>query len=983
MSLRVLLTLAAVVVLGTVANAAVLISIPAKPSPMERLAALEVQRYVYLRTGVVPSLSGKAGQERIVIAKKGDPIIAAAVAKEANALSNQQYLIRTVRSGGKTTWWIVGGDDVGTLYGAYKFVEELGARFYLHGDVIPDKRLTKLPVVNETGKPIFSIRGIQPFHDFPEGPDWWNTDDYLAYISQLAKMRMNFIGLHCYPGHMAEPSVWIGMPSDVDASGKVTFSHPSRWASTALDKFWGYKATPTSKFCAGASMLFPADGYGNEVTEGMLPAPTTPEQCNTVFNNAGTMFNTAFGFARSVGVKTCVGTETPLTVPSAVAAKLKEQGKDPKNPEVVKDLYKGMFTRIARAYPVDYYWLWTPEGWTWGGNNEAQLKATVDDISSALGALDAIGNPFTLATCGWVLGPAHDRAALDRVLPKQCPMSCINRSVGHAPVEPAFENVVGRPKWAIPWMENDPVMTAPQPWVGRMRYDATDAKVLGCTGLLGIHWRTKTMAQNVAALADAAWDQSYVPAGFVKARTAPDTRIGPLGGRVVTYQNPVEGTEDDPVYQSVRYYLDGYRLKTPNGSYTVTLQFNEPHYNEAGKRVFGVKLQGKTVIDRLDMIEKAGKNKAIDYVYKDVKVADSALMIEFIAIIEYPCIAGIVIEGRTDDGKAFTRKINCGGDEYHDYEADKAELRDKSDGRTMPVWDFYLDFARASFGDAVAVEAARILAQIDGRGLPEPVGWINGPGCVVANKEPWTTVRERYGFVDKLTALRGRIKSRGDLERFDYWLNTYKYMRSLAATGCTRGELDMKMEALAATTDPDAKKSLAREAIALRSRLSRLWEQTITLLLAHTDTPGEMGTLDNLERHSREQQQFLSQHDEAITKAWGAPLPDHIELTSNYLGTPRVTVPTVRGQVKPGEALRVKVLILGKSAPTNAGLYWRPLGQGIYKKIELKHINRGVYEATLPPARNSFEYYVDVYTPEANLMWPALGSKMSQTVVVW
>lgn len=24
--------------------------------------------------------------------------------------------------------------------------------------------------------------------------------------------------------------------------------------------------------------------------------------------------------------------------------------------------YEGMFTRIMAAYPIDYYWIWTPEG---------------------------------------------------------------------------------------------------------------------------------------------------------------------------------------------------------------------------------------------------------------------------------------------------------------------------------------------------------------------------------------------------------------------------------------------------------------------------------------------------------------------------------------------------------------------------------------------------------------------------------------------
>ena len=68
---------------------------------------------------------------------------------------------------------ITGGSDVGVLYGAYAFAEKLGVRFYLHGDAIPDEKIPfVLPVLDETHAPLFALRGLQPFHDFPEGPDW-------------------------------------------------------------------------------------------------------------------------------------------------------------------------------------------------------------------------------------------------------------------------------------------------------------------------------------------------------------------------------------------------------------------------------------------------------------------------------------------------------------------------------------------------------------------------------------------------------------------------------------------------------------------------------------------------------------------------------------------------------------------------------------------------------------------------------------------
>jgi hypothetical protein len=50
-------------------------------------------------------------------------------------------------------------------------------------------------------------------------------------------------------------------------------------------------------------------------------------------------------------------------------------------------------------------------------------------------------------------------------------------------------------------------MIQPQFWVGRIRRDAADALNGNCTGLIGIHWRTKTIAPNISALAQAGWEQ--------------------------------------------------------------------------------------------------------------------------------------------------------------------------------------------------------------------------------------------------------------------------------------------------------------------------------------------------------------------------------------------------------------------------------------------------------------------------------------------
>ena len=60
----------------------------------------------------------------------------------AKDLGPQQFTLKTGTAGSERTWWIVGGDEIGTLYGAYRFAEKLGIRFGLDGDVVPDEPLS-------------------------------------------------------------------------------------------------------------------------------------------------------------------------------------------------------------------------------------------------------------------------------------------------------------------------------------------------------------------------------------------------------------------------------------------------------------------------------------------------------------------------------------------------------------------------------------------------------------------------------------------------------------------------------------------------------------------------------------------------------------------------------------------------------------------------------------------------------------------------
>jgi hypothetical protein len=263
-----------------------------------------------------------------------------------------------------------------------------------------------------------------------------------------------------------------------------------------------------------------------------------------------------------------------------------------------------------------------------------------------------------------VLGPRGNRTTLDQLLPKTSPMSCISREVGHELVEGGFADVHGRPKWSMPWIENDPNLTAPQPWVGRMRYDAVDSLQLGCTGLMVNHWRTQIMAPNLSAIGQAAWDQSYATAnGDLRARQRlahfeDDKTI--WGGVETSSDVPVSGTRESFIYQKSREGLSGYDLAVPNGKYDVTLRFNEPQATKAGERVFSIDLQDSAVEPHLDIFARVGSNYALDLIYRGIVVTNEKLTVRFHPLQGKTCISALTIAGTTLHGESFTRKIRCG-----------------------------------------------------------------------------------------------------------------------------------------------------------------------------------------------------------------------------------------------------------------------------------------------------------------------------------
>jgi len=979
-------------------------------TPLETLAAREVRRYIYLRTGNLLPLQHSVNADNtqsdlILVASKDNKILReladAGLRKKLSQIEGEQYILKTITESGRKITLICGGNELGTLYASYRFAESLGVRFYLHGDVIPDQKSSFDLQLDEAGKPLFSIRGIQPFHDFPEGPDWWSRDDYKVILSQLAKLRMNFIGFHTYPeGPVGpEPLVWIGVAQDLEKNGAVRSSYPSRHFTT-MNGTWGYQARPTGDYYFGMDRLFDKDFYGNEYMEGMSPFPKDMAANNTLFRRTGIFFREIFSYARSLKIRICAGTETPLIVPEEVRKRLGYTDRPHIKFNEKKALYKGMFDWITKNYPLDYYWFWTPENWTWGGNSAQEIKEVEEDLRAAIDAAKEIQAPFNLATSGWVLGPKTDRTLFDKYLPENMAMSCINRQVGFAPVDNNFARLGQRPRWAIPWLEDDPAMIIPQLWAGRMRRDAADALAYGCTGLIGIHWRTRILGPNISALARAAWDQNawnpnqnerYLPVDLTQIEGSPGALYTVFTDSIISAKN------DENIFRNLIFSMDNFYLNLENGLYEVTLQFLEVHYKAENKRLFKISIQDNTVIDKLDIFARAGYGKPLNLTFENLKVTDGRLKIHFDRIKDNPILAGIVISKRdlNDGEETIVRKINCAGQEYNGYESDPSlALQGFDKPRDYPVEDFYSDWALSQFGENAAEQMAEIFIRLDGSSmvknigprkanLPRPSDWRNGPGGLFADKRPWTEAQEDFNFIDQIEEIRYKVTGKGNLERFDYWLNNFRYLRAVSRFNCILYQFDKSLDRVKMEKNREKQKVMARDLVLpIRIKQIEVLKEIHTYLQSTIQTKGSLGTVANWQQHNIPV--HIEKPGEELAKLLGDVLPADAVPDREYQGEPRLIVPTVRSSLNAGESYELKVIAAGIDT-AEIILFWRPLGKEAFQKVHADKLARSVYRITLPGTliHNDFEYYIEMKTAaQQSTIFPVTAPGMNQTVII-
>jgi hypothetical protein len=519
---------------------------PENGSDLELLAAKEVRRYLYLRTGkllpVKELRSIPNTGDLIIVAADTDPLVDSVTSLNAPVGG---FFIISESSSGRTILVISGDDATATLYGAYRFAEKLGCRFYLHGDVIPDAKIPlSVTGYDEKGQPLtkndrqWTIRGAQPFQNFPPGAVMWGKDDWKMYVSQLTKMGMNFIGLHTYmhdpeDDHVGDYgpnlNIWIGHEDDLNPDGTVNFAFDATFFHTHQGII-GWRKTNTSDLVGGTSQLFPTDGYPSEIIGETYHINQTGYRAS--FNKAAELFSEVFTLANQLGVKTATGVEIPVGkdgetgeepivngIPEVLQDRLqKKYGLDPLSQEATAKLFKGMYKwLIYNNIPVDYFWLWTTEIWMpWGGASldSVRIAMAKASIRTAVSVYEGMSQkPFKqFATGGWILGAQGDPDVFGDVLPDlDAAYACMNPPYdkdGKRMETEEWLDVIpaARIKWPFTWMEYDYALEQPSFHMYRVFEDAWNAYEQNADGFLGEFWRTKMISPMFAAFKDVTWD---------------------------------------------------------------------------------------------------------------------------------------------------------------------------------------------------------------------------------------------------------------------------------------------------------------------------------------------------------------------------------------------------------------------------------------------------------------------------------------------
>lgn len=513
-------------------------------SESERLAVIDLQRYVAQVTGDVPALITPNAWEKdprpalVLGTPRSNPILSA-LPLDKHALGAQGYFLANEIIAGQHVIVAAGEQPEGAVNAVYGMLREAGFGFFLGSEALPERLPAELPVGPVVRKPVFTVRGVLPWYNFFNSPTTWDPIDHRAFADQLIRMGANFVGFHTYD---YEPF------AAYEEDGVMKWGERLR---TTQAPNWGTHPLPASAFPFGTDKLFAHDYFGAASTR-------HGTDTNAAIRLEQNLMRDALDYAHKRGLRTCLGFEI---------------NSDPTMAEH-REVFLKRFNRLLDQYPaLDYIWIWQPE--TQGAQGFAStyhqhpLRDAFDPDGSALEPYalarrkafkriverTAGERPFFQETEAGKAARAREGARLEQFaqlalralaqrakapklvisgwggderllsaeyydgLDKLLPKDVVFASLDHIWPRPRVDKVYGelppdRERWPIPWLELDGDQWQPQPYVHVYEQMARDAHQGGSQGLLGIHWRTRDIEENFGFMVDYAWQPGLTAREF-------------------------------------------------------------------------------------------------------------------------------------------------------------------------------------------------------------------------------------------------------------------------------------------------------------------------------------------------------------------------------------------------------------------------------------------------------------------------------------
>lgn len=132
---------------------------------------------------------------------------------------------------------------------------------------------------------------------------------------------------------------------------------------------------------------------------------------------------------------------------------------------------------------------------------------------------------------------------------------------------------------------------------------------------------------------------------------------GYLDGTAASFSSSLQisGTTEDVIYQTERSGFAAYRVRVPNGKYSVKLMMAENYFSSSFKRILDIYVEDVEAALNLDLYIKKGKSAAYELT-TEVDVADGIIDIHYGADIDQALLNGIVIEKKSisaEDGLGY------------------------------------------------------------------------------------------------------------------------------------------------------------------------------------------------------------------------------------------------------------------------------------------------------------------------------------------